>query len=472
MADDKILVNPTHDFENNFEPLTRTRSNTWPMPQPESYSDRPLIDGMIMTSSDESMKINIKTLENHTIQVADLLPIKKKSSRQNAWGSHSYAELITLAINSVKDKRLTLSQIYGWMVKNVSFFKDKGDNNSSAGWKNSVRHNLSLHNRFIRVPNEGAKSSWWMINPNAKSGKSTRRRAASMETGKYERKRARARKNVEIIEKENLQTNIFSTSNINNSNRIDSSLINNLPTTKKPKSLSFRSRTLNNTSTRILSPISATSDEPEWVPRYIYTLKQIPTNQIEITEPILVQQAEQSSSQDNMQLDLFSIYNSINNHTYVSENIQSIPITYNIIQSKESCNLHHQMLCTCNVNIVQITSELPINPTESYILLKSEETNQFLFCSNQRNINESESTLKSTKATNITSSLELQIDNTLQMDNTPLIRNNSLLDDIDEIIKREQYSTVDLVNDGMPSALRISNNMEQYSYGFINKKIL
>ncbi|QQP51158.1 Forkhead box protein Olike, partial [Caligus rogercresseyi] len=47
---------------------------------------------------------------------------------------------------------------------------------------NSIRHNLSLHNRFIRVQNEGTgKSSWWMINPDAKhsGGKSSRRRAAS-----------------------------------------------------------------------------------------------------------------------------------------------------------------------------------------------------------------------------------------------------------------------------------------------------
>lgn len=47
----------------------------------------------------------------------------------------SYADLITKAIESTQDKRLTLSQIYDWMVKNVPYFKDKGDSNSSAGWK-------------------------------------------------------------------------------------------------------------------------------------------------------------------------------------------------------------------------------------------------------------------------------------------------------------------------------------------------
>lgn len=60
---------------------------------------------------------------------------KTKSSRRNAWGNQSYADLITRAIESVPEKRLTLSQVYDWMVRFVPYFKDKGDSNSSAGWK-------------------------------------------------------------------------------------------------------------------------------------------------------------------------------------------------------------------------------------------------------------------------------------------------------------------------------------------------
>ncbi|GBP56948.1 Forkhead box protein O [Eumeta japonica] len=66
--------------------------------------------------------------------------------------------------------------------------------------RNSIRHNLSLHNRFMRVQNEGTgKSSWWMINPDAKPGKSVRRRAASMETSKFEKRRGRAKKKAEAL---------------------------------------------------------------------------------------------------------------------------------------------------------------------------------------------------------------------------------------------------------------------------------
>lgn len=66
--------------------------------------------------------------------------------------------------------------------------------------QNSIRHNLSLHNRFMRVQNEGTgKSSWWMINPDAKPGKSARRRATSMETSKFEKRRGRVKKKVEAL---------------------------------------------------------------------------------------------------------------------------------------------------------------------------------------------------------------------------------------------------------------------------------
>ena len=60
------------------------------------------------------------------------------------------------------------------------------NNNIFCLFQNSIRHNLSLHNKFTRVQNEGTgKSSWWIINPDAKTGgKSSRRRASNTEPGK------------------------------------------------------------------------------------------------------------------------------------------------------------------------------------------------------------------------------------------------------------------------------------------------
>ena len=143
---------------------------------------------------------------------------KLNAPRRNAWGNMSYADLISQAIESTSDKRLTLAQIYDWMVQHVPYFKDKGDSNSSAGWKNSVRHNLSLHSRFKRLQNEGTgKSSWWTINPEANIGKCARRRAASMEASKYEKKRGRAKKKAEAIRQGLLSYPSLTNSSLNGS---------------------------------------------------------------------------------------------------------------------------------------------------------------------------------------------------------------------------------------------------------------
>ncbi|XP_059470753.1 forkhead box protein O [Neocloeon triangulifer] len=190
------------ELEPGFEPQLRARSNTWPLPRPEPPESASEAAPAAPTQpfAQPKMFAPPPDLVHGGPQQVLAASAKKNSSRRNAWGNMSYADLITQAIQSAPENRLTLSQIYEWMVQNVPYFKDKGDSNSSAGWKNSIRHNLSLHNRFMRVQNEGTgKSSWWMINPDAKPGKSARRRATSMETSKFEKRRGRVKKKVEAL---------------------------------------------------------------------------------------------------------------------------------------------------------------------------------------------------------------------------------------------------------------------------------
>uniref|UniRef100_A0A8D0A0R1 Forkhead box O6 a n=1 Tax=Sander lucioperca TaxID=283035 RepID=A0A8D0A0R1_SANLU len=214
----------THQVDSDFEPQSRPRSCTWPLPCPEDFPGGQEVSGVLPLANikvePEDVSACIAGLvggtpgelkhpagapaptgATHPCLAGAALDVtgplrKAKSSRRNAWGNQSYADLITRAIESTPEKRLTLSQIYDWMVRYVPYFKDKGDSNSSAGWKNSIRHNLSLHTRFIRVQNEGTgKSSWWMLNPDGgKMGKSPRRRAVSMDNStKYLKSKGRVR---------------------------------------------------------------------------------------------------------------------------------------------------------------------------------------------------------------------------------------------------------------------------------------
>uniref|UniRef100_UPI00398F5781 forkhead box protein O3-like isoform X2 n=1 Tax=Pristiophorus japonicus TaxID=55135 RepID=UPI00398F5781 len=188
-------VAPLVDIDPDFEPQSRPRSCTWPLPRPELPGAEGKAEGSPPRRGEEEEEAAAAAASECAGLRADAKAPpaaqsapdggqhRKKSSRRNAWGNLSYADLITKAIESSAERRLTLSQIYDWMVRHVPYFKDKGDSNSSAGWKNSIRHNLSLHSRFIRVQNEGTgKSSWWMLNPDGgKTGKSPRRRAVSMD---------------------------------------------------------------------------------------------------------------------------------------------------------------------------------------------------------------------------------------------------------------------------------------------------
>ncbi|XP_031158849.1 forkhead box protein O4 [Sander lucioperca] len=205
---EKLSVPP---IDPDFEPQSRPRSCTWPLPRPDISAVKPEgTDGSESAAgtppADED-KAEPQQITSEPEKVAAEGGVvagvggagatpRKGSSRRNAWGNQSYADLISQAIENSPEKRLTLAQIYEWMVKTVPYFRDKGDSNSSAGWKNSIRHNLSLHNKFLRVHNESTgKSSWWMLNPEGgKTGKAPRRRAASMDnSSKLLKSRMRAK---------------------------------------------------------------------------------------------------------------------------------------------------------------------------------------------------------------------------------------------------------------------------------------
>ncbi|KAF1798628.1 fork head domain-containing protein [Mucor lusitanicus] len=74
---------------------------------------------------------------------------------------YSYATLIKYAIENSQRKKLTLSEIYQWVIDHYPYYGTAG-----TGWKNSIRHNLSLNKSFVRVPrpiNEPGKGSYWQV---------------------------------------------------------------------------------------------------------------------------------------------------------------------------------------------------------------------------------------------------------------------------------------------------------------------
>ncbi|XP_066502669.1 forkhead box protein I3-A [Hoplias malabaricus] len=93
---------------------------------------------------------------------------------------YSYSALIAMAINGAPNRRLTLSQIYQYVADNFPFY-----NKSKAGWQNSIRHNLSLNDCFMKVPRDDddpGKGNYWTLDPNCEK---------MFDNGNFRRKRKR-----------------------------------------------------------------------------------------------------------------------------------------------------------------------------------------------------------------------------------------------------------------------------------------
>ena len=59
---------------------------------------------------------------------------------------YSYIALISMAILSTGDKKMLLNDIYSYIKENFDYY-----NNEEKAWRNSIRHNLSLNECFVKA---------------------------------------------------------------------------------------------------------------------------------------------------------------------------------------------------------------------------------------------------------------------------------------------------------------------------------
>ncbi|CAF1599461.1 unnamed protein product [Rotaria magnacalcarata] len=118
--------------------------------------------------------------ETNDIDVSKLSGISTLSQQGRRFGvdvkpPYSYIALITLAIENSKDGKMTLNEIYKFIQDRYPFFTEQ----TAQRWQNSIRHNLSLNDCFVKVsrtstdsrssPGNKSKGNYWTLHPDAKS---------------------------------------------------------------------------------------------------------------------------------------------------------------------------------------------------------------------------------------------------------------------------------------------------------------
>ncbi|CAG5126878.1 unnamed protein product [Candidula unifasciata] len=134
-----------------------------------SSGDGSINSSVLGAADDAASDVEEPSTTTHPLESSDNdVKADKKSGtglRRQEKPPYSYIALIVMAIQASPVKRCTLSEIYQFLQQRFHFFRGH-----YHGWKNSVRHNLSLNECFVKLPKgvgRPGKGHFWTIDPGA-----------------------------------------------------------------------------------------------------------------------------------------------------------------------------------------------------------------------------------------------------------------------------------------------------------------
>ncbi|NXM96367.1 FOXB2 protein, partial [Sylvia borin] len=114
------------------------------------------------------------------------MPRPGKSSYSDQKPPYSYISLTAMAIQHSAEKMLPLSDIYKFIMERFPYYREH-----TQRWQNSLRHNLSFNDCFIKIPrrpDQPGKGSFWALHPDCgdmfENGSFLRRPAAAAAVGR------------------------------------------------------------------------------------------------------------------------------------------------------------------------------------------------------------------------------------------------------------------------------------------------
>ncbi|XP_054085850.1 forkhead box protein I1c-like [Zeugodacus cucurbitae] len=81
--------------------------------------------------------------------------------------NYTYSALVTMAIRSSPEQKLTLSSIQQWIMDNFPYYRK-----DQRGWQCQIRHTLTTNSCFVKIPRplcDPGRGNYWAINPEVES---------------------------------------------------------------------------------------------------------------------------------------------------------------------------------------------------------------------------------------------------------------------------------------------------------------